>query len=172
MSNQKKTKRTTIRWVKRILLVLGSLAIVVAIVRAMLPQSIPVDVTVASRGALSVEVREDGQTRVRDRFVIAAPISGELERIPVEAGNWVDPDTIVARIQPPHAQLLDDRTRGETAARLAAARARERQAQTAIIRAQQAKDLAVQEADRTRTLFAKGAVPGAERDRTDLAEKL
>ena len=172
MPKPNKTKRTAIRWIKRTLLVLGALAIVFAIVRALLPHPIAVDAAVVVRGPLEVEVREDGQTRVRDRYVIAAPLSGELDRITIDAGAWVEAGAGVARIQPPHPALLDARTRSETQARIAMARARERQAATAIARARDARDFAVAEAKRTRALFAGGAVSGAERDRTDMAEKL
>jgi len=172
MSKPNKTKRTTIRWVKRILLVVGALGVVAAIVRALLPQTLTVDTATVSRGTLDVEVREDGQTRVRDRFVISAPISGELERVPVDAGTWLDRGSVVARIEPLRPALLDDRTRGETTARLASARARERQAATAIARAVGSRDLAVVDAERTRKLADLGAVPGLERERADLAAQL
>lgn len=172
MPKPNQTKRTTIRWIKRVLLVAGAVAIVAVIVRALVPQPIPVDVAPATRGPLDVEVREDGQTRVRDRFAVSAPISGDLRRVPVEAGAWVDAGAVVARIDPPSPALLDERTRGETTARLAAAQARERAAGTQIARAKDSLELAAREAQRTRELFERGAVTGLERERTDLAAEL
>lgn len=172
MPRPNKTKRTAIRWIKRVLLIAGALAILVAIVRALLPDAVAVDTTVAARGPLEVEIREDGHTRVRDRYVISATLTGELERVAVKAGSWIEPGTVVARIQPPHAALLDDRTRSETQARLAAARAREQQAVASVARAKEAHAYAVSEAKRARALHAGGAISGAERDRTDMAEKL
>jgi HlyD family secretion protein len=172
MTAKPKTRRKTIRWIKRIALIAGGLAIVLAIVRALLPQAIAVDTAVAERGAVEVEVREDGQTRVRDRYVISAPLTGDLERVAIEAGMQLDAGAIVARIQPPRPVLLDERTREEARARLAAARARQQQAASAVTRARKAKDYATLEAARTRTLFSKGVVSGAERDRNDTTEKL
>jgi HlyD family secretion protein len=172
MAKANKTKRTAIRWTKRVVLILGALAVVLAIVRALLPQTTVVDTALVSRGPLEVEVREDGQTRVRDRYVIAAPLSGELERVAIDPGTSVEAGAVVARIQPPHPALLDDRTRSETQARLAIARARERQAVAAVARAREARQYAALEARRTRALYAGGAVSGAERDRTDTAEKI
>lgn len=168
----KHTKRTTIRWVKRSLLILGGLAVVGLIVRALLPQPVDVDVAVASRGPLEVEVREDGQTRVRDRFVVVAPISGELERITVDPGTFVEAGAVITKIRPPQFSLLDARARSETMARLAAARAREKQAVSAIARARESKALADTEAQRTRRLVEQGAVSGIERERADLAAQL
>lgn len=172
MARPKQTKRTAIRWTKRAVLILGALAIVLAIVRALLPEAVAVDTAVATSGPLEVEVREDGQTRVRDRYIIAAPLAGELERITIDPGAWVDAGVAVARIQPPHAALLDDRTRAETQARLEVARARERQAVAAIARAREASALAVIEAKRAQALHAGGAISDAERDRIATARSL
>ena len=68
--------------------------------------------------------------------------------------------------------LLDDHSRGEATARLAAASARQRRADIAIARAELARDAAVREAARTRTLDQRGAVPVSERERTDDQEQL
>jgi len=168
----RKTRRNVVRWIKRAILVVAGVGIVAAVVFAMLPDAVVVDTSPVTRGALEVEIREDGQTRVRDRFVVATPIAGELERIEIEAGAAVEAGTVVARIEPSQPALLDDRTRGETTARLAAARARERQARTAIDRARYARDAATVDAERARDLAAQAAITATERERYDLAEKV
>jgi HlyD family secretion protein len=165
-------RRAIVRWAKRGLLGIAALAGVAAIVRAWLPKPVAVDVAEVSHQTLEVEVAEDGQTRVRERFVVSAPISGELARIEIEAGASVEPHQIVARILPPRSALLDPRSRKETIARLAAARAQERETATAIARAKAARDSAVREAERARRLARDGAITGAERDRDELAERL
>jgi HlyD family secretion protein len=172
MAKPNQNKRTAIRWTKRVVLIAGALGVVVMIVRALLPAAVPVDTAIAARGPLDVEVREDGQTRVRDRYVIAAPIAGDLERITIDPGAHVDAGAVVARIAPPWPVLLDARTRSETRARLAAARARERQTATAIARTRQAKDLAVIEAKRQRAMYEGGAISAAQSDRAETAAKL
>jgi HlyD family secretion protein len=172
MAKPNTTKRRIIRWTKRVLLVVGGLGIVAAIVRALMPDPIVVDTATVTRGPLDVEVLEDGQTRVRDRFVIAAPIAGDLERITIDAGTWVEGGASIARIAPPAPALLDDRTRSETIARLAVARAHERRAAAATARARQTKELAVIEARRARELFASGAVTGSDRDRAVTSESV
>lgn len=165
-------RRNLYRWIKRGLLIGAGLGVIAMIIVAMLPEPVMVDAARVTRGPLEVEIREDGQTRVRDRFVIAAPISGELERIELEAGATVAPGTVVARLQPAVPALLDDRTRGETSARLAAARARERQAATTIARAKYARDAATRDAQRARDLETKDAIPKTERERYELAEQV
>ena len=42
---------------------------------------------VSSRGPLVVTVDEEGVTRVRDRFVVSAPLSGRVLRIELEPGD-------------------------------------------------------------------------------------
>ena len=108
-------------WIKRGLLAIGAAAGVAALVYAWLPSPVLVDTAVVTRGRLDVEVTEDGQTRVRDRFVVTAPTSGVLERVELDPGTIVERGAILARIAPPDPSLLDHRTRDEAEARLAGA---------------------------------------------------
>ncbi|MBL9019820.1 MAG: HlyD family efflux transporter periplasmic adaptor subunit [Myxococcales bacterium] len=165
-------RRSVMRWVKRVALVLGGVGIAVVIVRTWMPKPIEVELGRVARMPLDVEVDEEGQTRVRDRFVISAPIGGTLQRIELEPGMMVEAGATVAAIEPSPPALLDERTRREATARLDAALAHERVAGAAIARAQTARDAAVREADRTRTLVARGAVAAAERDRAETEEQL
>ncbi|HSD89145.1 MAG TPA: HlyD family efflux transporter periplasmic adaptor subunit [Kofleriaceae bacterium] len=160
------------RWVKRSLLVLAAIGVVALIVRAWMPKPVSVELGSVARMPLEVEVDEDGQTRVRDRFVVASPITGTLQRIELEPGAKVEPGTTVAKIEPPTPALLDERSRREAAARLDAAVAHERGAAAAIARATAARDAAVREADRARGLLQRGAIAAAERDRIELDEQL
>jgi HlyD family secretion protein len=69
-----------------------------------------------------VTVNEEGRTRVRDRFVVSAPLPGRMQRIELEPGDpVVAGKTVVARFQPTDPTLLDVRTRAELEARLKAA---------------------------------------------------
>jgi HlyD family secretion protein len=73
---------------------------------------------------MQVTVDEDGETRVRDRFTISAPVGGRLQRITLEVGDPVTRDeTVLARIVPAEAPLIDTRTRSELEAAVEAARA-------------------------------------------------
>ena len=51
------------------------------------PRAIDVDIVKASRGSMTVSVNEEGKTRIHDVFEISAPVSGQLERISLEAGD-------------------------------------------------------------------------------------
>jgi HlyD family secretion protein len=161
-----------IRWAKRVAGALAVLAIIAGVIYAWLPRPVKVDTGVVRRAALDVEVDEDGQTRVRERFVVLAPITGTLQRIELDPGAPVAAGDAVARIEPPAAALLDERSRREAMARLAAAVAHQRAAEIAIGRAQLARDAAVREAKRSRTLDQRSAIPTSERERADDQEQL
>ena len=165
-------RRVIVRWTKRIGLGLVGLGIAGGLAYAWMPKPVAVDVAVAHRAALEVEVAEDGQTRVRDRFVVSAPISGELRRIELEPGTEVATGDVLGKISPPRPVLLDPRTRREATARLTGAIARQRTSRTAIERAVMARDAAVRDADRARQLEQRAAIAAAERERFELTEQL
>ncbi len=100
------------------LAVVGGLAAV-----ALWPTTVPVDTATAVRGSLIVTVDEEGQTRVRDRFVVGAPVAGRVLRIQLEPGDEVHAGDVVAQLQPETPALLDARSRAEAEAALASARA-------------------------------------------------
>jgi len=76
------------------------------------PKPIPVEIAPATRGPLRVTVNEEGKTRIRHRYVVSAPVSGLLRRIPFKAGaEVVSNQTVVAVIDPVPPNLLDARTR-------------------------------------------------------------
>ena len=107
------------RWLK---IALG-VAVVVAIgIWAFMPGAVPVDIVTVARGDIEVTVNEEGRTRVRDRFVVSAPLPGRMERIELEPGDAVVAGkTAVAQFRPTPPALLDVRTRAELDARVKAA---------------------------------------------------
>lgn len=86
------------------------------------PTPVPADFADVARGSLQVTVNEEGRTRVRDRFVVSAPLPGRMQRIELEPGDpVVARKTVVARFQPSAPALLDVRARAELEARVKAA---------------------------------------------------
>ena len=102
---------------------IGAIALV-AVVLALRPKPIQADFAVVERGQLRVTIDEEGETRVRDRFVVSAPLAGRVLRIKLEPGDPVVADeTVLATFQPGDPTLLDARTRAEAEARVRAAEA-------------------------------------------------
>jgi HlyD family secretion protein len=91
---------------------------------AFAPKAVPADFARVERGPLEVTVEDEGRTRVRQRYVISAPVPGRLMRIELEPGDPVIAnETVLARFQPTDPALLDARTRAELEARVRAAQA-------------------------------------------------
>lgn len=88
-----------------------------------MPRPVPVELVEARKGALAVAVEEEGRTRVRERYVVAAPVAGHARRITLKVGDRVAAGQAVASIEPTHAASLDPRSRAQATARVEAAQA-------------------------------------------------
>ena len=119
------------------------------------PQPVSVDLATVVRGPLQVSVSDDGETRVRDMFVVSAPLAGHMRRIELEAGDSVIAgETIVARIEPSDPSLLDRRSEAEVRAGIRASEAARVHAAAELRRAQAERDFAVTELKRYEGLAA------------------
>ncbi len=99
-----------------------TLAVVVAgLVWGFLPRALPVDVAEVRRAPLEVTVEEEGKTRVRERYVVSAPVAGYARRIGLDAGDAVRAGQVLAVIEPSRAVALDPRTRAQAQAQARAA---------------------------------------------------
>jgi HlyD family secretion protein len=108
---------------RRILVISIGTIVVAAVVYGFLPKPVAVDVAKASRGPLRVTVEEEGRARVKDRFVLSAPVAGYLRRIDLEAGDVVKKGQQVALLEPLRSTVLDPRSKAEAEAAVSAARA-------------------------------------------------
>ena len=109
------------RWV-----IVGGLGVVLALglVWLYLPRPVPVETAAVTRGAIDERVEDQGKARVREAFLVAAPVSGRLARIELHVGDQVTAGrSVVARIRPSLADLQDPRTRAQAEAAIAAASA-------------------------------------------------
>src|SRR3989304_8582065 len=74
------------------------------------PEPAEVELAQVERGPLQVTVDEDGKTRIREKYVVSAPLVGRLLRIDMEAGDPVAAGkTLLATIEPRDSDLLDAR---------------------------------------------------------------
>lgn len=154
----------------RILLAVFVLVLAAAITLALRKPAVPVEIGQASRGAMMATVDDLGETRVRDLYVVSAPVTGQLLRVPLKPGTLVVPHaTILARIQPMEPAPLDARAYSQAQAevrqfedRLSADRSR-----ITELRAQ----LSFSERDfaRVESLAGRGFVPQASLDRARAA---
>ncbi|HET9933640.1 MAG TPA: HlyD family efflux transporter periplasmic adaptor subunit [Polyangiaceae bacterium] len=165
-------KRALARNVRHALLGLAIVAAAAGAVVALRPAPVPVDAEPVKRGDLSVVIEEDGVTRVKDRFVVSAPVTGSLSRLRLEAGDVVKEGDTLAEIAPAVSPLLDERTRAESEARLGAALSALGQARAQISRASVAKELAEQELSRSRRLFASSSITAQALDESEFLARM
>ena len=123
------------------------------------PQPVLVDLASAAPGPLQVSVSDDGETRVRDVFVVSAPVPGLMRRIELEAGDKVVADeTVIARIEPSDPAFLDRRSEAEARAAVRASEAAGAHAAAELRRAEAERDFAQAELRRYEGLAEKHTV--------------
>lgn len=88
------------------------------------PEAVDVDTGAVTCGPMQVGITDDGVTRVRELYVVSAPVTGYLSRIEWDAGDEIVANaTVIARMSGVPSTPLDMRSRAELRDALAAARA-------------------------------------------------
>lgn len=136
------------------------------------PTPLTVETAPVTRGSLVVTVDEAGRARVRDRYVVGAPLAGELARIELHPGDAIATGAALARIVPASSPLLDARSHDEATARVGSASAALASAQAGVVRAELASKHADEELDKARKLATAGAAPGDTVERAELEARL
>ena len=137
------------KWIRRVIMLAIAAGIGFGIYQAMQTPPIRVDAETIGRGAVVVTIDEDGKTRIKEKYVISAPLAGRLLRIGIDPGDEVVADeTIVATIEPSDPQLLNPRE-------LAMAEAREKAAEAALGRAEPTLEIAKAELTYAETELAR-----------------
>ncbi len=140
----------------------------VLIIFGFMPKPVEVDLAEVTVGPLEVTVNDDGETRIREKYIVSAPVVGKLLRMQLDAGDEVQQNvTELAHIQPSPPQLLDVRTQAECEARWHAAEASLEQAEAKLRSEKEALEMAQHDYDRARNLRPKNAISQAEFDIAD-----
>ena len=155
------------RWLRRLVTLLVVALVIVAIGYGFVPSPPRVAVAAVARGPLQVTVREEGRTRVKDRYVISAPVPGFGQRVTLEVGDTVAQGQRVLEIQPLRSTLLDPRTRAEAMAQVSVAEARLKSTEQQAAAAASQASLAETELSRLRGLYADGTGTRADVDRAE-----
>ncbi|QFU16509.1 efflux RND transporter periplasmic adaptor subunit [Microvirga thermotolerans] len=160
-------------WLKRILLLAVVLAAAAtALVWAFSPRPVGVEATPVTEGPFRSIVEGDGRTRIRERYVVSAPLTGRVLRLSVKAGDEVREGSPVATLLPTPPQFLDPRARREAEERVGAAEASLEEASARLERALAQAAQAEADYQRVRTLQEKGAASQQQREREELSLRL
>ena len=128
-----------------------------------------VDIGTVRRGALQVTVDAEGKTRVRNRYVMTAPVTGRLERIDLAEGSRVRAGDVVARIAP---VPLDAQAVRQATARVVAAQSLTRDAETRVRQARATLEQERRTASRIDRLVRAGALAERELEDAQLTVRL
>jgi HlyD family secretion protein len=156
----------------RVLTILGIAAAAALVVWAVMPRPVPVETAAVTKGKFVATVDEDGKTRVRERYVVAAPLAGRLTRVRLKAGDSVKAGDAVTTIVPSPAPLLDPRSRVEAEQRLGAAEASRERTKATVERAMAQTVQAKKDLDRIRALAETGAATTQALERAETAMRV
>lgn len=121
------------------------------------PQPLEADFAEATRGPLRVTLDEEGETRVRDRYMVSAPLLGKVLRIDLEPGDDVRANqTLIARFLPTAPDFLDQRALAEAEARVKTNEAAVKRAIVDLDKAKAEHRHAVEELERNEKLHRDG----------------
>ena len=167
MAKNGQTSRRKVLWIA------GGVLVLLLVVLALRPRGVAVEAAEVTVGPLEVTLDEEGMTRVRERFVVSAPVAGRVLRQPLEPGDPVSAGkTVLATFRPSDPIPLDERTRAEAEAAAEAAAAALGRARA--LREQVAGELeyARQETDRHRELYAEGISSKERLDQAELQQRV
>ncbi len=159
------------QWRRRIVILAVIAVVVIAVAYGFMPKSLPVDTLEVTEGALRVTVEEEGKTRVIDRFVISAPVTGFSRRIELDVGDPLTKGQVLVELEPQRSRILDPRSKADAEARVAATKAALGAAKENMHAAKADTDYAAAEFDRIKKLFQDGSVSKDMYEQTDAEER-
>lgn len=120
------------------------------------PRPLDVETAAVRRGPIADAVADQGVMRVREAFVVAAPVAGRLERVRYKVGDRVAQGDSIAHIRPMAADFLDPRSQAQARAAITVAQAALAAAQAEVRSAAARRELADRDLARAQSLAARG----------------
>ncbi|SDR76479.1 efflux RND transporter periplasmic adaptor subunit [Opitutus sp. GAS368] len=157
--NQSPSPTRRLRWLPYVL----GVGLVVALGFGLRPRPAPVETALATSGPLRATVSEEGKTRIKQRYVVSSPVTGQLRRVPFKPGAAIAAGDVVAVIEPMAASPLDPRSR-------ALAEARRDSAVAALEQTRAAHALAINDLKRAQAMFDTGTLAPQDLDAAKIRE--
>jgi HlyD family secretion protein len=142
------------------------------LVWAFRPQPVPVEAAEVRSGRFELAIEEDGKTRVRERYVVSAPLAGRLARITLKPGDAVKAGMPVATLWPSAPAMIDARTFRELNERVGAAEAGWQQARANVAREEASLEKAQTDLARQQKLQGEGFVSPSALDQAQLSVRV
>lgn len=141
-----------------------------AMTYAFWPRAMPVDLGETVKADIVVTIDEEARTRVRDAYVVSAPIAGRLLRVEVKPGDRViGGQTVIARMLPINPPALDARSREQARASVHGAEAAVQAARADLKKAIAEKEFTQADLARKRDLNRRGVTSEAGLDEAERA---
>lgn len=162
---RKGSARVVLRKLVTWTLVLGLLSLIGYGLR---PRPVEIEVGTVARGALTVHVVEEGKTRIRNRYIVSAPVAGQMRRVPLKNGDVVKAgETIISKIEPAISPLLDPRAKAEAEAHVQGSEAGKSKAAQTLDMAHTAEKFAQQNWERAKRLAQAKSISDTDRDNAE-----
>ena len=158
--------------VKKALMGAVALILLVGVVRAFMPKPVSVDFATVERAGIEVTIHGEGKSRVRENYLVSAPIAGRLLRIEREPGDVVIAgDTIVATMEPADPVFLDVRSEAQAQAQIGASEAARELANAQLSRKKAELEFAQRELGRAQELAGRDNISQRTLDQRELDVK-
>ncbi len=155
----------------RVLSISAALLLAAVLAWSFRPSPLLVEVRAVDRGPIEVGFEEEGRTRLKDRWLVAAPVAGTVRRVDLREGDPVEIGQPVAELEPSVAALIDPANRARLLAEAAAARDAVAAAGARVRAAETAAALSRSEARRIGELAARRLVAESTLDAARAAER-
>ncbi len=149
---------------KRWLWLGGALSGVALLAWLLAPRPLEVEIAQLRTGHFERSVEEDGKTRLRERYVVSAPVAGRLGRVNLREGDVIERGQVIAQLWPAEPALLDERRLQEQREQVAAMEATVLRANASVARAEAALSPAEADQQRSESLAARGFVSNSQAD--------
>jgi HlyD family secretion protein len=158
-------------WGRYLLIGVALLALAALVWWLYQPRPLVVEVTAVAEGRFEQAIEEDGQLRLKNRYVIVAPTQAELQRPTLKVGDAVNAGDVVAVLQPASPQMIDARTRQMLVERVGSANAARQAASAQAQRLQTALAQADLEASRASQLAKEKFISASALDQALLGQR-
>ncbi|MCF8473345.1 MAG: HlyD family efflux transporter periplasmic adaptor subunit [Emcibacter sp.] len=143
------------------------------LIYAFIPEAEKVDLVSVHRGDVVIALDGEGKTRIRDIYVVSAPIEGRVMRIESEPGdNVVAGKTVIATMIPADPKFLDHRTETQARADVLGAEAALSLSESKLNSALASLDFAKAEYERSSALYKRGNISIARLEQMELQLKM
>lgn len=135
------------------------------------PRPLDVEVAQVAEGRFQQVIEEDGQLRLQQRYLVAAPTAAQLQRPTLKVGDAVQAGDVVAVLAPAAPAMIDARTRSVLQQRVGSAEAATQAAAANVRRLQASLAQATLEAERAAKLAQENFIAASARDQSRLARE-